>query len=307
MRGKLILKLLFVPLLVLGVLSFAPSAQAYEPDEDYDSVPTVVEDSSTPNSGDNNYDGASDSEQNTVATITNPNDTASPNAFVTLQVGDTYQVESPEFNYTYADSAWKIDEFKAVDVATLPTQPEGKVFPLGMFDIKLSCQNQDGREDSISIDNGYGCVEYNKVHTEEGCEWVASPIPADLKLIFDRVMDTSNWTMEKYDPLTDSYIDYSPYVTISTQNIGYLRTVLEWSIIDGGLGDSDGTVNGSISDPIGPSVPVATPAVSTTPATIVASTVSPATLQHTGNNLAIYSIILGFLMIGLGAVVVRKS
>ncbi len=303
MRGTLILKLLFVPILVLGVLSFAPSAQAYEPDADNDSVPTVVEDSSTPNAGDNNYDGASDSEQNTVATITNPNDTASPNAFVTLQVGETYQVESPEFNYTYADSAWKIDEFKAVDVATLPTQPDGRVFPLGMFDIKLSCQQQIERGDFISIDGG--CVEYNKVHTEEGCEWVASPIPADLKLIFDRVMDTSNWTMEKYDPLTDSYIDYSPYVTISTQNIGYLRTVLEWSIIDGGLGDSDGVVNGSISDPIGPSVPATV--ATTTPATTVASTISPATLQHTGNNLAIYSIVLGFLMIGLGAVLVRKS
>lgn len=301
MRATLLLKLLFVPMLVLGVVSFSSSASALDPvDNDYDSVPTVVEDSSTPNAGDNNYDGALDSEQNTVATITNPNDTASPDAFVTLQVGDTYQTGG-EFPYTYSDSAWSIDEFKAVDVATLPSQPDGKVFPLGMFDIKLSC-NQ--RVEKSFFESNNPCVDYTRVETEEGCVWVETPIPANLKLIFDRVMDTSNWTMQKYDPITDSYIDYSPYVTISTQEIGYLRTVLEWSIIDGGLGDDDGVVNGYISDPIGPSVPVTT---ASTPATTLASTVATSGLQHTGSNFAIYSLILGFLMVATGAILVRKS
>lgn len=300
MRATLLLKLLFVPMLVLGILSFAPSAHALDPvDDDNDSVPTVVEDSSTPNAGDNNYDGDTDSYQDTVATITNPNDTASPNAFVSLELVG----EACDGDYI-CQSDWKIDEFKAVDVATLPSQPDGKVFPLGMFDILLSCRQDQYVERSFDAINNSNCVDYTKVHTEEGCEWVETPVPANLKLIFDRVMDTSNWTMQKYDPITDTYIDYSPYVTISTQEIGYLRTVLEWSIIDGGLGDDDGVVNGYISDPIGPSVPITT---ASTPATTVATTVATSGLQHTGSNFAIYSLILGFLMLATGAVFVRKS
>ncbi len=302
MRATLLLKMLFVPMLVLGVLSFAPSAYAIDPvDNDNDSVPTVVEESSTPNAGDNNYDGVADSDQSNVATITNPNDTASPNAFVTLQVGQM-QTYGQEFPTTYLASDWKIDNFTAVDIATLPTQPEGKVFPLGMFDIDLSCYSESNcytRElvGTPIYDESGEIIEYTY-------ELVSSPIPAYLTLIFDRVMDTSNWTMQKYDPITDSYIDYSPYVTISTQEIGYLRTVLEWSIIDGGLGDDDGVVNGYISDPIGPSVPVTT---ASTPATTLASTVATSGLQHTGSNFAIYSLILGFLMVATGAILVRKS
>lgn len=307
MRGTLLLKLLFVPLLVLGVLSFAPSAHALNPDKDGDSVLNTVE-NSAPNDGDNNYDNKNDSKQNTVASIPNPNDTEQPDAYVTLQVGETYQPWGEE-GPTIADSAWKIDKFEAVDVATLPTQPDGKVFPLGMFDIELSCIKRHGcyekNYSEVPVPQFNDSIQPSEI-TSDGCVWV--PIPADLTLIFNRVMDTSNWTMQKYDPSTGAYIDYSPYVSIETENndFGYTRTVLKWSITDNEMGDDDPTV-GKIKDPIGPSVPVATPVVSTTPATIVASTVSPVTLQHTGNNLAIYSIILGFLMIGLGAVIVRKS
>lgn len=297
MRGKLILiKLLFVPIFALGVVGFSQSTFALE-DVDSDSVSDIVE-QSAPNIGDNNFDSVADYEQNQVASVPNPNDDNAPNSYVTLQVGDPN-------SESFQDHAWKIDEFKPVDTATLPTQPEGKVFPLGMFDIQLSCQQRNLR--FIEQENGVGsCVEYSFVETEEGCELVETPIPANLTLIFDRVMDTSNWTTIKFDPLTNSYIDYSSNVTIEAENteFGYARTVVKWSIFDGGVGDDDGIVNGMISDPIGPSVPVAT---TTSVTTNVASTVRPATLAHTGNNLALYSIILGFLMVGSGLAIVRKN
>lgn len=282
---------------VIGVFGFAAPASAAV-DSDNDSVIDVVEDSSTPNAGDNNYDGTDDSIQNDVATITNPNDIETPDAFVTLEL----EGEVCDGDYV-CPSDWKIDEFKAVDVASLPSQPDDKVFPLGMFDIKLSCQQYNrGNIFFDAIDNGYNaCVERELVHTEEGCEWVETPIPANLKLIFDRVMDTSNWTMEKYDPITDTYIDYSPYVTVSNQYIGYLRTVLEWSIYDGGLGDSDGIVNGYISDPIGPSIPVepakVKPAVATT-------TTGPA-LANTGVN-SMFALLAGVFFVLAGAVLLPK-
>lgn len=254
MKSLLKLKYLIVLASIFGVFGLATPASAQVDDTDNDSVTDVVEGSSTPNAGDNNYDTALDSEQSTVATITNPNDIESPDAFVTLQVGDTYVCDG---DYVCEDSAWKIDEFKAVDPATLPSQPEGKIFPLGMFDIKLSCQQKPRATQLVQFDEvNSGCVDYEKVHTEQGCDWIETQIPANLKLIFDRVLDTSNWTALKYDPNTDTYIDYSPYITISNQEIGFLRTVVEWSITDGGLGDDDGEVNGYINDPIGPAVPV---------------------------------------------------
>lgn len=251
MKNLLSIKYLIVLASIFGVFGLASPASALT-DIDNDSVADVVEDSA-PNGGDNNYDEDDDSYQDDVATITNPNDVETPGAFVTLEL----EGEVCDDDYV-CPSDWKIDEFKAVDPATLPSQPEGKVFPLGMFDIQLSCRSYEQEVPSIrGFDSNNNCVEYEKVHTEEGCDWVETQIPANLKLIFDRVLDTSNWTTLKYDPNTDTYIDYSPYITISNQEIGFLRTVVEWSITDGGLGDDDGEVNGYISDPIGPAVPVA--------------------------------------------------
>lgn len=282
---------------VAGVLGFASPVLAAT-DTDSDSVPDVVENSSTPNAGDNNYDGAQDSQQNTVATITNPNDTASPNAFVTLQVGNT----SPCGGSVCTDSAWNIDQFKAVDVATLPSQPDGKVFPVGMFDIKLSCKYPN-----VTLESRVGgCVEYSIVDTgDDGQAWVPAPIPANLKLIFDRVMDTSNWTTQKYDPTSNTYTDYSANVTISNQTIGYLRTVLEWSLTDGGVGDTDGVVNNSISDPIGPSVPVAPVTVAEVKPAVAPKITGP-TLAFTGVDTQMI-VLAGFFLITSGAVLLPKK
>ncbi|MBI5357530.1 hypothetical protein HZB74_01650 [Candidatus Saccharibacteria bacterium] len=301
MKSLLKLKYLIVLASIFGVFGFASPASALS-DVDDDSVADVVEDSSTPNSGDNNYDGTDDAYQNDVATITNPNDVESPGAFVTLEV----EGEACDGDYI-CPSPWKIDEFKAVDPATLPSQPEGKVFPLGMFSVELSCPSQVIEIDSFSRfgRSNNNCVEYTKVETEEGCDWVETQIPANLKLIFDRVMDTSNWTTLKYDPTSDTYIDYSPYITISNQEIGFLRTVVEWSIFDGGLGDSDGVENGYISDPIGPTVPIAQAEVAQIKPSIEPATTGPA-LANTGFNTQFVAAFGAILLIAGFALMPRR-
>lgn len=258
MRGKHLYKLVIVLLFAVGFISFSPSALAYG---DSDNIPGTVENAS-PNNGDNNYDGTKDKKQDDVATTTNPNDIEAPDSYVSLEL------TSPE------GSNWQIDEFNPVDPATLPSQPDGTVFPVGMFDVKLSNPH-------------CGCNQYEEVPSVQRGDFITevdqAPVgdTVHLKLIFDRVLDTSKWTTRKYDPVTDTYYDYSPYVTISTQLYGETyRTVLEWDVIDGGLGDADGEVNCLISDPIGPTIPIAT----TTSTTIVpaAATVSGPTLANTG-------------------------
>lgn len=276
MRVKYLYKFVIVLMFAVGFVSFSPSVQALgEEDFDTDSVADVVENEAALNSGDNNYDEVQDSHQETVATIANPNDIESPNAPVSLQLGETYVEEYGGHNYSYTTSDWKIDEFKAVDPATLPSQPDGTVFPLGMFSMKLSCNSES---ECYEYDNE-GCYQKDRVQELDSC---VTQVPARIKLIFDRVVDTSNWTTLKYDPASDTYVDYSEYVTISNQEIGFLRTVIEWSIYDGGFGDADGEVNGYISDPIGPTVPI-----STTPSALIVpaaqkATVTEPTLANTG-------------------------
>ncbi len=272
MIGKNLYKFVIVLMFAVGFVSFSPSALALdEVDTDNDSVVDVVEDEAALNSGDNNYDDIQDSYQNTVATIENPNDVESPNSPVTLQLGEDYTYPCGESQCSYTTSDWKIDEFKAVEPATLPSQPDGKVFPLGMFSMKLSCHSE-----SECYEYDEGCYLQDRVQELDSC---VTQVPARIKLVFDRVVDTSNWTTLKYDPSSNTYVDYSDYVTISNQEIGFLRTVIEWSIYDGGFGDADGEENGFISDPIGPTVPTTSalilPAAQTT-------TVTEPTLANTG-------------------------
>lgn len=285
MRVKYLYTFVIVLLLTVGLVSFSPSVQALEVDTDNDSVVDVVEDEAALNSGDNNYDEIQDSYQNTVATIENPNDIESPNSPVTLQLGEDYTYPCGEYQCSYTTSDWKIDEFKAVDPASLPSQPDGKVFPLGMFSMKLSCHSE-----SECYEYDEGCYLQDRVQELDSC---VTQVPARIKLVFDRVVDTSNWTTLKYDPVSDTYVDYSDYVTISNQEIGFLRTVIEWSIYDGGFGDSDGEVNGYISDPIGPTVPVTNPLV--TNASVATSISSAPTLAQTGlGTNALIAVVIAF-------------
>ncbi len=255
MRGKYLHKLVLIFALTIGAVSFSPTANAYAGDSD--NIPISTENSS-PNGGDNNGDGSLDGYQSTVATTTNPNDIESPDAWVSLEV------TSPE-----KGSNWQIDEFNPIDPATLPSQPDGTVFPVGMFDVKLSCSRSCNQEE----------VERSSI---ESTDAVLVGNTVRLKLIFDRVMDTSNWTTFKYNPSSDTYVDYGEYVTISTQNIaGTDRTVVEWDVVDGGIGDADGLVNCQISDPIGPGVPVDATTSLTLPTSKVTTNSEPK-LANTG-------------------------
>ncbi len=252
--------------------------------DDYDSVPSEVEDAA-PNGGDNNYDGTIDSEQGEVASITNPNDTAQPDSYVTLQVGTPQTYQAGDFSYNYIDSAWTITNF-----STMPaqgTQPDGSVFPLGLFDITLFC----------NLDAAIGsCGYYSEICITDSNSDCFIPAPANLKLIFNRVMDTSQWTTKKYDPASGQYIDFSDYVTIANEIIGYERTTISWTLYDGYFGDQDGEVNSYISDPIGPSVPptpvVATPVTSATPAATPAPTLAP-----TGVSTALITLLASLLVV----------
>lgn len=253
MRGKNLYKFVIVLLFAVGFVSFSPSALAYG---DSDHVPGYIENGS-PNSGDNNYDGEPDKQQDDVATIKNPNDIEAPDSYVSLEITD--QTEGP---------TWQIDQFKAVDPAT---QPDGTVFPVGFFDVKLSS-------------NGCGCHNEQVVERNiASSEYVTVGDTVHLKLIFDRVLDTSKWTTQKYDPETGTYIDYSEYVTYNTELYGStLRTVLEWTVVDGGLGDDDGVVNCMISDPIGPVIPISTTTSALILPTAQTTTVTSPTLANTG-------------------------
>ncbi len=266
MRGKYLYKFVIVLLFAVGFVAFAPNTYAITGDSD--NVPDVTEDAA-PNTGDNNYDGSTDSTQNNVASTQNPNDIENPNSWVSLEIGNP-RVDEVQPN-------WQIDEFNPIDPSTLPSQPDGSVFPVGMFNAKLSCTEIEG--DCSSNTCYLDRVLTDQINELAQCGQVGGSV--NVRLLFDRVMDTSNWTTRKYNPVTDTYEDYGAYVTISTQNIGFDRTVIEWTLTDGGFGDADGIINGSISDPIGPTVPIAT----STSAVIVptaAKTVSGPTLANTG-------------------------
>lgn len=260
MRGKHLYKLLFIFALFVGVVSFSPTTQAYG---DSDNIPSSTENGAI-NNGDGNDDGIKDRKQSTVASMPNPNDTESPDAYVTLEISN------PD---SESKTSWQIDQFNPVDPNTLPSQPDGTTFPVGLFDIQLSKKY------------GCGCGEQPIPELSETDsvrrfdEQVGDTV--HLKLIFDRVMDTSKWTTLKYDPGTHTYMDYSANVTFGTMLIdGVERTVVEWNVTDGGLGDEDGVVNCKISDPIGPAVPVATTASIVTPTATVA--VAQPQLANTG-------------------------
>lgn len=304
------LKLAIVLGTTLGVVGFAQPTYALT-DSDGDSVPNSVENSS-PNSGDNNYDGNKDKKENYVATIQNPNDTETPNAWVSLEIGNPRDDEKGK-----STTPWQITEFSAVDPATLPAQPDGKVFPLGLFNIELRCNDNrlaiTASEYQIpsctTVKYDCGCQYNNGVDeepvsnptvennvapldiiVEEDCEPTYNYSSVDLRLIFDRVFDTSNWTLLKYVDSTGEFIDYSPYVSITTEDIGYPRTVIAWTLTDNGFGDDNPTIN-EITDPVGPAVPE-TVAVVSSPVVTTASVAQPTVLANTGAN--------GLVMIAVG-------
>ena len=91
-------------------------------------------------------------------------------------------------------------------------------YPLGLTSFNLSCLN----------DGGSGSI----------------------KIYYDKVYDTSQWQVRKF--INNSFIAL-PGAVFGTETVGTSKvTTLSYTIKDGGEFDSDGLVNGTITDPVGP-------------------------------------------------------
>ena len=246
----------------------------------HESTPAVDETPATPGNaqGDHNADGTQDSLQSKVASLPNPNDAAAPDSYVTLEV---------------LTPGWNIKQFattnpEEIDPETVPTDSN---FPVGLFDIKLE---NESLEALIYIQNNLHCSSIRNSFLRGLCNnlnnhlttQIAAKSTVQVRLLFDRVLDHSDWTVQQY--IGGAYTNYDAVVT--DEVVGFLRTTITWTLKDGGTGDLDGVSNGKIVDPIGPSVKnvvTRTPAV-VTPAVAVNPHPAPAkaaTLANTGTNL----------------------
>ncbi len=99
----------------------------------------------------------------------------------------------------------------------------------------------------------------------------------------------SGW--QKYDEATGELVDYSDYVTFN----GNRATV---RLVDGGLGDQDGVVNGVIVDPSGPAIAAAAPEPAPLPAPTPTPTPEPTT-PPSGGDSGGGGGALGWLVLGL--------
>jgi hypothetical protein len=86
---------------------------------------------------------------------------------------------------------------------------------------------------------------------------------ANVKVIWDKQYDTSNWIYKKYNPATNRYFFIEDRVTLSTETIaGTPKTITKYSITDGTELDIDGARDARISDPAGPAI--ITPSITNT-------------------------------------------
>lgn len=267
------------------------------PDSDCDSVPDNTENSApaheaTPgvedpnntgtNAGDNNADGTPDSEQSDVASFPNPNDTQQPDSYVTIEVTSNspeyegFQLQPLEWNITYVDP-------------TLPSEtPSDKTLPLGLFDLTLE---NPGLKQLIDF-----CAEYPQDWEciFIGNQEIAEQSTVEVRLLFNRVIDHSDWMVQKY--VEGTFTNYTN-ATVQDEVVGFLRTTIKWTLTDGGTGDSDGVLNGEITDPIGPAVanPVTVaPQPQVLAAVTTVSSPQVATLANTGSQpfVAAYAAVL---------------
>ena len=108
---------------------------------------------------------------------------------------------------------------------------------------------------------------------------------ANITQYFDKLYDTNTWTYRKYLPGT-GFIDFTNQITYGTAVVnGITVTTVSFSITDGSQYDTDGLLDGNISDPLGPAVlAVASPSSNTSQI-----------LQETGSNIyvrLIFAIVL---------------
>jgi VCBS repeat-containing protein len=109
-------------------------------------------------------------------------------------------------------------------------------------------------EGELTNDNAY---DYNLGLFDMTVDCVDEGESVTLRIELDQIYDTSEWVYRKYDP------DTNEYTTINADWVTYRSlggvTVIEYDVTDGGPLDSDGVVNGSITDPAGPATLVDEP------------------------------------------------
>lgn len=84
---------------------------------------------------------------------------------------------------------------------------------------------------------------------------------AILDIIYDKSYDTSKWDWIKFNTNTNIYSDASSGLGVNYRVDASGRTVAQITVRDGGPYDMDGSSNGHISDPSGPTEIISSPAV----------------------------------------------
>ncbi len=109
----------------------------------------------------------------------------------------------------------------------------------------LSTQSEASLTEDTDYDYPIGLIDFN----------VACSNPGDttsITIYLDQLYDTTNWTIRKYSGST--YQDM-PQASFATATVGTNTvTTIVYDITDGSSLDTDGTVNGTIVDPVGPAV-----------------------------------------------------
>jgi large repetitive protein len=114
-----------------------------------------------------------------------------------------------------------IDGFNFVAEASLDSQDNNAEYFIGLHGFELECANPGDT--------------------------------ANIKVIWDKQYNTSNWVYKKFNPTTNRYFFIDDKVTLSTENIaGTPKTITKYAITDGTELDIDGVVDARIIDPAGP-------------------------------------------------------
>jgi hypothetical protein len=238
------------------------SAPAHDPTaglEDPDNIGTVA--------GDNNADDIPDSQQATVATMPNPNDTQVPGSYITIETLPTLQ-GATESNWFIVSASTTT----ATAAAAPGSAPTDRTFPVGLVDFTI----ENSYEQFLIMIDSLFCSG----SSFPGCDALATQIEdesaAQVRLLFDRVIPHDDWMVQQY--ANGSFTTY-PGALIQDEVVGFLRTTITWNLVDGGIGDLDGTLNGQIVDPIGPAVLNAVAVVP--PVTVATATTSNVTAVPT--------------------------
>ena len=286
-----------------------PECPPIGPFDDGDGVPPEIEDSAVTSggasvAGDNNFDGIIDSLQSNVATLPNPNDQAAPGSFVSLEILPT-TITLPDSDPA-SQVIWNIVLFSPVAAAGLEGgAPTDRNFPVGLFNLSLTghkglagvypilqalCLPDAVPLEGLDLNCAQATEILNQIRTVQ------------VRLIFDRVIDHSDWTVQKF--LNGVYANYPATVQDEVIGSGFLRTTITWTLTDGGSGDADGVMNGSINDPIGPAV-MKTVSVANPVTTVASITPASAALAYTGKNLLVS--VIALILLGATAYVARSE